>query len=336
MLLLSNSLRRLFGPLSFSVVTLLAVNGATASPLQKVPLARDPHSYANIDEVVMNDVHLNLAVDFEHKILSGYAELTLSPHTTKRLILDTKALNIKKAERLDADTWVNAKFSMAKKADENLGTAMTIAITPVTSKVRVTYETTEASDGLNWAEPNQTFGKKKPMLYTLSQSIYGRTWFPQQDTPAIRVTYSADITTPADMVAKMSADNTPDAVPSSAHHFEMKQTVVPYLIALAVGDFEFKPLGARSGVYAEAPISDKAAYEFADAEKMVGIVESLYGPYQWGRNDMIVMPPSFPFGGMEHARLTFLTPTVITGDRGLVSLNAHELSHSWSGNLVTW
>ena len=314
---------------------LAAIGTSTAAwSLPNTPLAKDPHSYANINEVTMTDVYLNLAVDFEHKKLNGYVDLTLSPHTTKKLVLDSKGLKIAQAERWDNNQWVKTKFSLAK-ADETLGQALKLDILPTTSKVRITYETTDASDGLNWATPEQTFGKQKPMLYSLSQSIYGRTWFPQQDTPAVRVTYSADIATPADMVAKMSADNTPNAVASAKHHFEMKQPVVPYLIALAVGDFDFRPLGTRAGVYAEPSMADKAANEFVDAEKMMGIVEDLYGPYQWGRNDMMVMPPSFPFGGMEHARLTFLTPTVITGDRELVSLNAHELAHSWSGNLVT-
>ena len=109
----------------------------------------------------------------------------------------------------------------------------------------------------------------------------------------------------------------------------------PYLIALAVGDIAFRPLGPRTGVYAEPAVVEKAASEFADLEKMVDAAEELCGPYRWGRYDVLVLPPSFPFGGMENPRLTFATPTVLAGDRSLTSLVAHELAHSWSGNLVT-
>src|SRR6185436_14049891 len=108
-----------------------------------------------------------------------------------------------------------------------------------------------------------------------------------------------------------------------------------YLIALAAGDLAFRSLGPRSGVYAEPSVVDAAAFEFADTEPMIHAVEELYGPYRWGRYDLLVLPPSFPFGGMENPRLTFATPTILSGDRSLVNLVAHELAHSWSGNLVT-
>lgn len=299
-------------------------------------LKRDPHSNANIDQVVMTHVQLSLTVDFTRQVLDGAVELTLEPRSAgvTTLVLDTKALLIKGVQRLQAGQYVDTGF-MLGESDDILGQALTIAIQPDTRQVRVQYETTAASDGINWATPEQTSGKQQPMLYSLSQSIYGRTWFPHQDTPAIRVTYSADIHTPADMVAKMSAANAASAVPAATHHFEMAQPIVPYLIALAVGDFAFEPLSARSGVYAEPGVVARAAYEFAEVEQMMAAVESLYGTYAWQRYDMMVMPPSFPFGGMEHARLSFLTPTVLTGDRQLVSLNAHELAHAWSGNLVT-
>jgi leukotriene-A4 hydrolase len=115
----------------------------------------------------------------------------------------------------------------------------------------------------------------------------------------------------------------------------MDQPIPAYLLALAVGDLEFASLGDRTGVYAESSMLEAAQYEFAEVEEMMAIAEGLYGPYQWERYDIIVLPPSFPFGGMENPRLTFATPTIIAGDRSLVSLVAHELAHSWSGNLVT-
>ncbi len=121
----------------------------------------------------------------------------------------------------------------------------------------------------------------------------------------------------------------------TADFFNMDLPIPPYLIALAVGDLDFAPLGPRTGIYAEPPILAAAAREFEDTESLVEAVERLYGPYRWGRYDLLVLPPSFPFGGMENPCLTFATPTVIAGDKSLVSLVSHELAHSWSGNLVT-
>ncbi len=322
-------------PVAALLVT-LGLAPVLAEELGPIDPQRDYHSFANVDDVVMTHVYLNLDADFFAKRLKGYVELDLKridPAATT-LVLDTKALDIATVELVTSTGLTPAKWEMGA-ADETLGTPLSIEIGTEASKVRITYATTDGADGLNWAEPAQTNDKKQPFMYSLSQSIYGRTWFPQQDTPRIRVTYAADITTPKDLLALMSADNDPNAVRDGTYHFEMPQTVVPYLIAIAVGDLHFQPISDRAGVYAEAGMLEKAAWEFADSEKMIKAVEALYGPYQWGRYDLLIMPPSFPFGGMEHARLSFITPTVITGDRGLVDLISHELSHSWSGNFVT-
>ena len=216
------------------------------------PVARDMHSYANIDEVQMTHVYLNLNVNFERKVLQGYADLSIThvrPNST-RLVLDSKGLTLKSVQIFEGDQLKEAPYTLGKK-DKVLGAAWTIQIAADTLKVRIAYETTEDSDGLSWASPEQTFDKKKPLMYSLSQSIYGRTWFPQQDTPAIRVTYAADITTPPDLVAKMRAVNAPDVAHKGAYHFDMPQPVVPYLIALSVGDYGFSAISSRSGVYAE-------------------------------------------------------------------------------------
>jgi len=133
----------------------------------------------------------------------------------------------------------------------------------------------------------------------------------------------------------MSADNDPLTPRGGEYHFDMPQPIPSYLLAIAVGNIYFAPLGEQTGVYAEPELLDASVFEFADTQEMLDQAEILFGPYEWGRYDLLVLPPSFPYGGMENPRLSFITPSLLAGDRSLVSVIAHELAHSWSGNLVT-
>jgi aminopeptidase N len=260
----------------------------------------------------------------------------ISPEA-RELVLDTRALDIHEVEAAGAaGAFAKAAFEVGEN-DAILGAPLRITLPPDTNRVKVHYSTHPEASGLQWLTPEQTAGKKQPFLYSQSEAIHARSWIPLQDTPGVRVTYSATVRTPKDLVAVMSAEMDPGATENrtGVYQFQMPQRIPSYLIALAVGDLQFRAMSERTGVYAEPSVVAQAANEFDDTEKMMEAVEKLYGPYRWGRYDILVLPPSFPFGGMENPRLTFATPTILAGDKSLVSLVAHELAHSWSGNLVT-
>jgi aminopeptidase N len=297
----------------------------------------DPLSYARYDQVRTSDLYLDLKADFGHKTLAGYAELTLNwiDKSARTLVLDTNELNIAKVQVLNPNgRWSAASF-MLDKLDVEKGRALRIALPFQPQKVRVYYRTAPSAAALQWMSPQQTMSGKRPFMFSQSEEINARSWAPVQDTPAVRFTYSARIEAPEGMRVVMSAENDQKATGAGGWKFKMAQPIPSYLLAIAIGEIDVRNIGPRSAVYAEPARIEAAAYEMADTEKMIAAAEGLYGPYRWERYDMIVLPPSFPIGGMENPRLTFVTPTMIAGDRSLVDLIAHELAHSWSGNLVT-
>lgn len=280
----------------------------------------DVHSFSRPDLIRVRHLDLDFDVRFDRKILEGSATLHFDSTDQPELIVDTRDLEIHSVENA-------AGFELGPR-DPILGSALKIQLNKGSSWVRVKYSTSPGASGLQWLEPAQTAGKEHPFLYTQSQAIHARSWIPLQDTPGVRVTFQGRVRTPAGLHAVMAAER-------AGEHFKMEKPVPSYLIALAAGNLAFRPLGERCGVFAEPALVDTAAREFADTEAMIRAVEEMYGPYRWGRYDLLVLPPSFPFGGMENPCLTFATPTILAGDKSLVSLVAHELAHSWSGNLVT-
>ena len=297
----------------------------------------DEHSYAQPDKVRIRDLALDLAIDFEKRQLAGTATLGLEwrDEAQRDLVLDTRDLAIAAVEaRNGKRKFREVPFVLAER-DERFGSKLTITLPRQYEQVRIRYATSPEASGLQWLSPAMTAGGKTPFMFSQSQAIHARSWVPLQDTPSVRFTYTARIRTPADVMALMSADNDPAAVRDGDYTFSMPQAIPSYLMAIAAGDLVFKPISARAGVWAEPQTVDKAVKEFEDTEEMIKVTESLYGPYRWERYDLLILPPSFPFGGMENPRLSFITPTVIVGDKSLVSLIAHELAHSWSGNLVT-
>ena len=293
----------------------------------------DPHSFAKPDEAIVKDLDLDIKVDFKSKTISGKASYKIENKTgTDSIILDTRDMDIEKVTE-GADE-VESEFEMGPET-EFLGKSLKIRIEADTKYIHIYYKTRPEAAALQWLEPTQTAGGIHPFLFTQSEAILARTWVPCQDGPGVRFKYSATVTVPKELMAVMSASNPEEKSEDGVYEFQMDQPIPSYLLALTVGDVAFKSLGERTGVYAEPVTLEKAAYEFANMEKMLDAAEALYGPYSWERYDVIVLPPSFPFGGMENPRLTFATPTILSGDRSLVSLIAHELAHSWSGNLVT-
>ncbi|SMD36549.1 Aminopeptidase N [Reichenbachiella faecimaris] len=294
--------------------------------------ASDTHSFAKPEEAVVSHLSWDANVNFELNKILATATLTIKTSSeAKQLVLDTKDLKINSVMNGNNEV---LNFVVGK-AQPHLGAPLTIDITPKTKNIVITYETSEEAEALQWLEPSQTTDKSYPFLFTQSQAILARSWIPIQDSPGIRFTYDAQVKVPSELLALMSASNPTEKNESGIYNFEMKQAIPAYLMALAVGDIQFSSLGERSGVYAEPSVLEKSAAEFEDLEKMISAAEELYGPYRWDRYDIIVLPSSFPFGGMENPRLTFATPTILAGDKSLTSLVAHELAHSWSGNLVT-
>lgn len=337
---LTRSVRLSLTPAPIVVLTAALLTGACGGGRDQTmasSVPSDPSSYANVSAFVTTHLLLDLTANFDARTLSGTASLTFErrdPAATE-LVLDTRDLTIHKAEAgIGSGPWVETTFRL-DPATPAFGSALRIAMPPGADRARVTYATSPGAKGLQWLTPAQTAGKKHPFLFSQAEAIQARSFIPLQDLPGVRFGYDATIHTPGDLVAVMAAEMVPGPAGSGVYLFHMPLRIPSYLIALAIGDLAFKPMSNRTGVWAEPSVVEAAAREFDDTEQMIRTTEQLYGPYRWGRYDLLVLPPSFPFGGMENPRLTFATPTVIAGDKSLVSLVAHELAHSWSGNLVT-
>lgn len=315
----------------------LLLMGARFRPVHPEPgpprvAPADLHSYANGDEVAVRHVALDLTVDFEARRLRGSATLEIENLTgAHELVLDTRGLTVGSVTR---DGGVATGFTVGAN-DAILGAPLRVEIAPATRSVRVEYATSPLASGLHWMTPAQA-GEPTPYLYSQNEPIDARSWIPVHDSPQLRMTWEATVRVPPQLMAVMSADGNPRAKsPDGVYRFEMPQPVPAYLIGLAVADLEFREIDARSGVYAAPGRIDDAARELAVLPAMMAAAERIAGPYRWDRYDLAIMPPSYHLGGMEHARLTFVNPSFISGDGTLTSLIAHELAHSWSGNLVT-
>lgn len=295
----------------------------------------DPHSFSRHDSVRVNHLDLDLLVNFKKKILEGSVVLTyeqLDPNATS-IALDSRNLKIKRISAVQDTKKPKLSWRYGQSHDL-LGNELIIDLPGDGSPIKIQYQTMPQASGLQWLTPQQT-GGDQPYLFSQSQAIHARSWIPLQDTPAVRVTYDAKIKVKDAVKPVLSADNNDQAGNEGVFTLSMPQPIPAYLIAIAVGDIKHRQISEHVTIYAEPDVLEAASYEFAKTESMIETTEALYGPYRWGQYDLLVLPPSFPFGGMENPKLSHITPTVIAGDRSLDSLIAHELAHSWSGNLVT-
>jgi len=295
----------------------------------------DPHSHADLDQGRVKHIDLRLEVDFARRVLQGEAVLHFRRPGEGPVDLDTRDLDIHAV----TDAEGHPLETSLGEPGGYMGTRLTVIRPPGLESLVIRYTTSPAASALQWLEPAHTAGGRHPFLFSQCQPIHARSMVPCQDTPRARITYDAEITVPEPLTAVMSAapgEPRPGPRPNTTTFaFSMPQPIPSYLLALAVGEIAYSDLGPRSRVYAEPATLEAAAWEFAGVDDMLREAEALFGPYLWERFDFIVMPPAFPYGGMENPRLTFLTPTLITGDRSLVRVLAHELAHSWTGNLVT-
>ncbi len=297
----------------------------------------DPHSYADLAQGAHTHIDWEVEVDFEARVLRCVATLKLDRAANGALDLDTRDLDIESVTD-GAGNVLDFELVEPDAAFGFMGAKLTVRRTLPTDTVVIRYTTAPGASALQWLEPALTAGDQ-PFLFSQCQPIHARSILPCQDSPKARVTYRAALTVPSQLSVVMSAapgERSEDADAGTATwRFDMPQAIPTYLLALAVGDLVSRDIGPRTRVWAEPATVEAAAWEFADAEKMLGAAEGLFGPYLWDRFDFLVMPPAFPYGGMENPRLTFLTPTLLAGDRSLVNVLAHELAHSWTGNLVT-
>jgi len=296
----------------------------------------DDHSYSNLNEIKTTHLDLELEVDFNNKTIYGIARHTMKNFGSDTAIFDIKGLQIQKITTGKLNQEREADFVIGNMdKDSILGQPLLVSVSPKTTQINIYYQTTKQSEALDWLDTNLTSSKKYPFLYTQGQAILTRTWIPIQDSPSNRITYSAKVKVPQELMAVMSAKNQKKKNSEGVYQFKMTKAIPSYLIALAVGDLKYHAFSKNTGVYCEPELMNASKNEFVDLPKMFKAAERLYGKYQWEQYDLLILPYSFPFGGMENPMLTFVNPTVIAGDRSLVSVIAHELAHSWSGNLVT-
>ena len=300
---------------------------------------KEINTFSNYDIIFQTNINVHFIVDFDNKKVDG--EVTISFKALEDgevIILDTKSLIIKTIKD-NTGNELDFKLDNYYRLESH---GVPLKIYKEYSKddafdITIEYSTTKDCMAIDWLEPEQTSGGKYPFMYSQCQSILCREMLPIQDTPAIKMPVQISITVPEELIG-LAAGLFVEEINNGNNKTFIYALDIPipsYLIAIAAGDIGSQNVSERCTIYAEKTVVEKAAWEFSDTEKFLKIAENYIGEYVWGQYNILVLPPSFPFGGMENPTLTFLTPSLIAGDKSLVSVVAHEISHSWTGNLVT-
>ncbi|XP_061076945.1 aminopeptidase B isoform X1 [Conger conger] len=306
--------------------------------------AEDVATSSSFRQFQLPHFHLDLDVDFQQKKLRGTQTLQLKciQDSQKELLLDIHpSLGVQEvslSHGKDSSEWVKVEF-LTRDFSSYGSTLIVKFLSPWKSedefRVSIKYEATDGP-GVCWLAPEQTAGKTRPYVFTQGQAVLNRSFFPCFDTPAVKSTYSACVKVPEGFTAVMSANKWDRRKTDNSFLFTMERPIPSYLVALAVGDLVSAEVGPRTRVWTEPCLLQDAKKEYDGViEEFLTTAENLFGPYVWGRYDVLFMPPSFPFGGMENPCLTFVTPCLLAGDRSLADVIVHEICHSWFGNLVT-
>lgn len=334
----SGAMPSLFKSLISKIFICLFVLGAGfGKGLQLCADSGDPHSYADPEAVKIHSFHLKLQVSFREKILRGTVTHIIESRRSNYLKLDTNKLKIHSVKlRLSDGSWQNAHWVLGA-SDETLGAPLIITLpTGSIGAVEIAYETLPGAPALDWIEENQTASGKDPFLYALSSSHNARSWIPLQDLPAARYKFTAEVRVPPNLMAVMSAGNNPHQKAfDGVYRFAMHESIPPYLLGLAVGDLKWQAVGPRSGFFVEEPFLKTAAEKLKTLEQSIDLLESWIGPMPFSRHDVLMMPRTFPIGGMEVPYLNLVNQGILGNNLRGISVVWHELVHSWIGNAVT-
>ena len=298
----------------------------------------DPNSHSRPEQVITKHLHFNWDIDFERKTVSGWTTLTCQRLVDgiQTLALDINMIDIQRVSYNDDQ---DLKFSIGPQSCCGCSLEVTLpADCKAEFSVTVYHSSSPESPALLWLSREQTSSKLFPFVFSQGQAILNRALFPCQDSPAVKTTYTANITADSELTVLMSAISEGDNLLAGGRRewtFRQSVPIPSYLVAFAAGLLSSRKVGPRSTIWAEEQYLDKAGTDFSDTEAMLQAAENLCGPYVWGVYDILVLPPSFAFGGMENPCLTFVTPTLLTGDKSNANVIAHEISHSWTGNLIT-